>query len=170
MTGARASAPASPRRRGAAGVAGVAAPHAIVTVQYAVARKGLPAAASVRRYVAAATERDATVTVRFAGAREGRTLNAVFRGKDYPTNVLSFVYDDGGMRSGDLVLCVPVVRREARSQGKSVIAHCAHLLIHGMLHLQGYDHERDADAVRMERRETALLAALGFADPYSPPS
>ena len=168
MTGGSASAPAAARRRGAA--AAKAPPHATVAVQYAVTRKGLPAAASVRRYVAAATERDATVTVRFAGAREGRTLNAVFRGKDYATNVLTFVYDDGGVRSGDLVLCVPVVRREARSQGKSVIAHCAHLLIHGMLHLQGYDHERDADAARMERREAALLAALGFADPYSPPS
>ncbi len=169
MTGVRVSAAASPRRRGAAARA-EALPRATVTVQYAVTRKGLPAAASVRRYVAAATEREATVTVRFAGAREGRTLNAVFRGKDYATNVLTFVYDDGGMRGGDLVLCVPVVRREARSQGKSVIAHCAHLLIHGMLHLQGYDHERDADAACMERRETALLAALGFADPYTLPS
>ena len=167
MTGVRTSAPAAARRRGPLGDA---PPHASVSVQYAVARKGLPAAASVRRYVSAAAERDATVTVRFAGAREARTLNAVFRGKDYATNVLTFVYDDGGMRSGDLVLCVPVVRREARSQGKSVIAHCAHLLIHGMLHLQGYDHERHADAARMERREAALLAALGFADPYRLPS
>jgi probable rRNA maturation factor len=139
-----------------------------ITVQYPAGRRGLPSGARVRRIAALAAERTLAATVRFAGTREARTLNAVFRGKDYPTNVLTFVYDDGGGLTGDLVLCVPVLRREAKSQGKSVIAHCTHLLVHGFLHLQGYDHERDADAARMERREVALLAALGFANPYAP--
>jgi probable rRNA maturation factor len=138
------------------------------SVQYAVARRGLPSAAAVRRIAALTAERAFAATVRFVGAREGRTLNALFRGKDYPTNVLTFVYDDDGGLTGDLVLCVPVLRREAKSQGKSVIAHCTHLLVHGLLHLQGYDHERAADAARMQRREVALLATLGFANPYAP--
>jgi probable rRNA maturation factor len=81
--------------------------------------------------------------------------------------VLTFVYDDVVPPAGDLVLCVPVLKREARAQGKTVRAHCAHLIIHGMLHLQGYDHERGADAARMEAREVALLAGLGYPDPYA---
>jgi probable rRNA maturation factor len=145
-----------------------AVPAPCILVQYAVARRGLPAATRVRRIAALAAERAFAATVRFAGTRESRTLNALYRGKDHATNVLTFVYDDGGGLTGDLVLCVPVLRREAKSQGKSVIAHCTHLLVHGFLHLQGHDHERDADAARMERREIALLAALGFANPYAP--
>jgi probable rRNA maturation factor len=136
-------------------------------VQYAVASGALPTPADLRRWARGSLERDAAVMLRFVGAREGRTLNALYRGKDCATNVLTFVYDDGGGLTGDLVLCVPVLRREAKSQGKSVIAHCTHLLVHGFLHLQGYDHERDADAARMERREIALLATLGFANPYA---
>jgi len=104
--------------------------------------------------------------VRFVGGREGRALNARHRGRDYPTNVLTFVYDDTVPLSGDLVLCVPVLRREAREQGKTFRAHCAHLVIHGMLHLQGYDHARAADARRMEAREKRVLARLGYPDPY----
>ena len=115
----------------------------------------------------AALERDLAVTLRFVGAREARCLNARFRDRDYATNVLTFVYDDVVPRAGDLVLCAPVLKREARAQGKTLRAHCAHLIVHGMLHLQGYDHERAADAARMEARETALLAALGYADPYA---
>ena len=171
MTPSRASPrPRSPPPRRARGGGGGGAGHAIAAtsrVQYAVARAGLPAAVTVRRCVRAAAERDVAVTVRFVGAREARALNARFRGKDHATNVLTFVYDDGGLLTGDLVLCAPVLRREARAQGKSVIAHSAHLLVHGMLHLQGYDHDRDADARRMERREVELLAALGHPDPYS---
>ncbi len=126
-------------------------------------------AATVRRWAQAALERDAVVTVRFVGTREGHTLNAMFRGKDYATNVLTFVYDDAKPLEGDLVLCVPVARREAARQGKTLRAHCAHLVVHGVLHLQGYDHDRDRAATRMERRESALLAALGYPDPYLPP-
>jgi probable rRNA maturation factor len=143
------------------------APAPDVRVQYAVPRAGLPGPATVRRCARAATERALAVTVRFVGAREARALNARYRGKDHATNVLTFVYDDGELLTGDLVLCAPVLRREARAQGKSVIAHSAHLLVHGMLHLQGYDHDVDADAQRMERREVQLLAALGHRDPYS---
>ncbi|MEP7061081.1 MAG: rRNA maturation RNase YbeY [Betaproteobacteria bacterium] len=160
MTPARAAAAPALRAAGRA-----AAPD--VRVQYAVSRAGLPAPATVRRCARAAAERALAVTVRFVGAREARALNARYRGKDHATNVLTFVYDDGGLLTGDLVLCAPVLRREARAQGKSVIAHSAHLLVHGMLHLQGYDHDVDADAQRMERREAQLLASLGHPDPYT---
>jgi probable rRNA maturation factor len=141
-------------------------PGLTLTVQSAVDDDDLPRRATLRRWMLAALTRDARVTVRFVGAREGRALNLRYRGRDYPTNVLTFVYDDVAPLTGDLVLCVPVVRREAHEQGKSFRAHCAHLVIHGMLHLQGFDHERDAEARRMEAREVRALAALGYRDPY----
>jgi probable rRNA maturation factor len=103
--------------------------------------------------------------VRYVGEAEGRRLNREFRGKDHATNVLSFVYEAKPL-AGDIVICAPVVAREAREQGRDVAAHHAHLLVHGLLHLQGFDHERDADAKRMERHERRLLARLGFDDPY----
>jgi probable rRNA maturation factor len=121
----------------------------------------------LRRWVAAALDADAQVTLRFVGGAEGRTLNRAYRGKDAATNVLAFVYD--GVSGGDIVLCAPVLRREARQQGKTLDAHCAHLVVHGMLHLQGYDHHRAADATRMEARECAILSRLGIADPYALP-
>lgn len=123
----------------------------------------------VRRWARAAVERDLDVTVRFVGEAEGRRLNRAYRAKPSATNVLTFVYDDAPPLSGDLVLCVPVLRREARLQGKSLTDHCAHLVVHGMLHLQGYDHEHDSEAHRMEARETRILACLGIADPYAAP-
>jgi len=107
------------------------------------------------------------VTVRYVALAEARRLNREFRGKDYATNVLSFPY--GASRrsvSGDIVICAPVVAREAREQRKGLEAHHAHLLVHGLLHLQGYDHERETAARRMERRERQVLAKLGFGDPY----
>ncbi|HEY3180500.1 MAG TPA: rRNA maturation RNase YbeY [Casimicrobiaceae bacterium] len=131
---------------------------------------GLPRRATLRRWVKAAQERDLAVTLRFVGRREGRHLNARFRRRDYATNVLTFVYDDVVPLAGDIVLCVPVLAREARTQGKTLRAHCAHLVIHGMLHLQGYDHHRRADAARMEAREAALLRALRYPDPYAGPA
>jgi probable rRNA maturation factor len=134
-------------------------------VQTVVPDDDLPRRPTLRRWARAARERDAAVTLRVVGAREGRALNARYRGRDYATNVLTFVYDGGATLAGDLVLCVPVLRREARER-PSFRAHCAHLVIHGMLHLQGYDHERAADARRMEAREAALLAHLGYPDPY----
>ena len=122
----------------------------------------------LRRCVAAALARDADITLRFVGRDEGRRLNRRYRGKDRPTNVLSFVYDDErDVLRGDIVLCTPVLRREAQQQGKALAAHCAHLVVHGTLHLQGYDHVADTDATRMEAREAAILARLGYADPYA---
>jgi probable rRNA maturation factor len=140
-----------------------------MTVQYAGKSATLPQAAALRRWARAALERDAAVTFRFVGAREGRTLNATFRGKDCATNVLTFVYDEARALAGDIVLCTPVLRREAKEQGKTFLDHCAHLVVHGMLHLQGYDHDAPRSARRMERRETEILATLAVPDPYADP-
>lgn len=112
------------------------------------------------------------VTVRFVDEAEGRALNRDYRGKDYATNVLSFPYEvpvgaEAGERMGDLVICAPVVHREAAEQGKALEAHCAHLIVHGMLHLQGFDHKRDDEADVMEAKEREILARLGFPDPYA---
>ena len=137
-----------------------------LSVQYASNAADLPARPVVRRWVRAALLDDATVTVRFVDGIEGRALNAEFRGKDYATNVLTFVYDDDAPLAGDIVLCAPVIRKEAEEQGKSLAAHYAHLVVHGMLHLQGFDHERPADAAAMEAREVAILAAIGVNNPY----
>jgi probable rRNA maturation factor len=139
-----------------------------LAVQYAAPRAGLPARRSLARWLGAALGRAARVTVRFVGAVEGRRLNREYRGRDYATNVLTFVYDAGrgGALAGDIVLCAPVVAREARAQRLTPRARYAHLAVHGALHLQGYDHERTADAKRMEARERTILARLGFADPY----
>ena len=139
-------------------------------VRYDAGATGLPVRATLRRWVQSAQERELAVMLRFVDAREGRRLNARFRGHDYATNVLTFVYDDVVPLSGDIVLCTPVLSREARSQGKTLRAHCAHLVIHGMLHLQGYDHHGPADAARMEAREIALLRSLRYPDPYQAPA
>ena len=143
------------------------APTLSLSVQYASNDADLPGRPQIRRWVRAALLSDATVTVRFVDAIEGRAINAEFRGKDYATNVLTFVYDDEHPRAGDVVLCAPVVRREAAAQGKPLADHHAHLVVHGMLHLQGFDHERRTDALVMEARETAILATLGLPDPYA---
>lgn len=147
-----------------------------LAVQYTVDAVALPNRAQFRRWVRAAIENEAvakaTVGLRIVGAAEGRQLNSRFRHKRQPTNVLSFTYDMAPLPkgkkllSGDIVLCAPVIAREAREQGKPLAAHYAHLTIHGMLHLQGYDHQRDTDANRMERLETAILKRLGLPDPY----
>jgi probable rRNA maturation factor len=108
------------------------------------------------------------ITVRIVDAEEGQALNRDYRGKDYATNVLTFDYAREPVVCADLVLCAPVVEAEARAAGKTLEAHYAHLLVHGALHAQGYDHEDDdAEAERMEAREREVLAALGFADPYA---
>ncbi len=108
--------------------------------------------------------------MRFVGQREGRTLNALYRDKEYATNVLAFVYDTSTRVEGDIVLCAPVLSAEARAQGKTFADHCAHLVVHGMLHLQGYDHDTDRAARAMEARETGILAGLGVPDPYASPA
>ena len=141
-------------------------PRLALSVQNVAGADEVPSDAALRRIARAALARDARVTLRIVDGREGRALNRRYRGRDYATNVLTFVYDDAVSLAGDIVLCAPVVRREARAQHKTPAAHYAHLVIHGMLHLQGYDHARDADAVRMEALEAKLMRALGHANPY----
>ncbi len=136
-----------------------------LSVQYAARDAALPTRSEVRRWVRASVPGAAELTVRFVGAEEGRALNAQYRGKDRATNVLSFPYAAAPL-AGDLALCAPVVLREAQEQGKPAAAHFAHLVVHGMLHLQGYDHENGADARSMEDREREILARLGYPDPY----
>ena len=169
------------------------APKLFLSVQYVSTADNLPSRSQFRRWVKLALLRDVKITLRIADEVEARALNKDFRGKDYATNVLTFVYDDveptphpplsGGLTgsspdkgrsggvavqplSGDIVICAPVVEREARAQHKDLPAHYAHLAIHAALHLQGYDHENEQDAAVMEALETALLAKLGYADPY----
>jgi probable rRNA maturation factor len=148
-----------------------------VSINYAVPRTGIPAAVSFRKWVGAALDnriREADLAIRIVGTREARALNKHYRGKDYATNVLSFPADlpEGlpeGVRLpllGDLVICAPVVAREAREQNKPLNAHYAHLTVHGALHLLGWDHENDRDAECMEQLEREVLAMLGIADPY----
>ena len=122
---------------------------------------------SVTRWIRHALQSDAEITVRIVGAEEGQTLNRDYRSKDYATNVLTFDYTQEPVVTADLVLCAPVVEREARELGKTLQAHYAHLLIHGTLHAQGYDHETsEQDAQEMEALETRLLAGLGYDNPY----
>ena len=148
-----------------------------LAVSYATARGGVPASTSFRRWVAAALHGrsgEAELSIRIVGEDEGRALNRDYRGKDYATNVLSFPAElpEGLPRGvklavlGDLVICAPVVAREAAAQGKRLNDHYAHLTVHGTLHLLGWDHETDADAEAMEALERRILAGLGVADPY----
>jgi probable rRNA maturation factor len=141
-----------------------------LTVQKSVNSPGLPTSTELRRWLAAALEQSAAITVRFVGAAEGRRLNREYRGNDNATNVLSFGYGSAGRGqalAGDIVLCAPVVRREARAQGKTLAAHVAHLSVHGALHLQGHDHQRPRAAARMEALEKRILEQLGYPDPYA---
>ena len=121
----------------------------------------------VARWIRHALAVDAEITVRIVGAEEGQRLNREYRHKDYATNVLTFDYQQEPLAVADLVLCAPVVEREAREQNKTLEEHYAHLLVHGTLHAQGWDHETsDEDAREMEAYETAIMEELGFADPY----
>ena len=120
----------------------------------------------VARWIRAALDAPAQITVRIVDAQEARALNRDYRGKDYATNVLTFDYEAAPTVVADLVLCAPVLQAEAAEAGRPIEAHYAHLLVHGTLHAQGWDHQRAADARRMEARESALMAQLGFADPY----
>ncbi|WP_414443038.1 rRNA maturation RNase YbeY [Burkholderia sp. 22PA0106] len=149
-------------------------PELELVVQYgdeitAQVRKTLPKRKLIAEWLATTLSSDAQLTVRFVGEKEGRELNGGYRKKDYPTNVLTFAYEQApdGTTIGDLVLCCPVVEKEAAEQNKPLQSHYAHLLVHGALHAQGYDHERsEEDAAEMEALEIDMLAKLGFANPY----
>lgn len=141
-------------------------PRLRFAAQFGTAARNLPSRTQLRKWAHAALANDARVTVRIVGQAEGRALNRNYRGKDYATNVLTFVFKDSPPFEGDLALCAPVVAREARVQGKNVAAHYAHLVVHGMLHLQGYDHESDTDAHIMEKLESKIVTNLGYPDPY----
>ncbi len=137
-----------------------------LSVQYASEAKFLPTRAQCRRWAKAALQQPAQITLRVVDEVEGLQLNTQFRHKKYPTNVLTFVYDDVSPLSGDIVLCAPVVEAEAKAQQKTCEAHYAHLVVHGVLHLQGYDHEKNRDAKIMETLETTIMHKLGYTNPY----
>jgi probable rRNA maturation factor len=134
-------------------------------VQIAVAARGVPAPALLRRWARAASSGGTEVALRIVGTAEARRLNRVFRLRDYATDVLTFAYGKRPWRA-DIVLCHPVIEREARERGVDLAAHYAHLVVHGMLHMRGHDHHRAREARRMEREEARILARLGYADPY----
>ena len=132
-----------------------------IVVQRAV--PAAPPAALLRRYALAAVQPGSAVTLRVVGSAESKRLNAGYRGKEHATNVLSFCYD---RRQGDVVLCHPVIRKEARAQQKQLAAHYAHLVVHGIWHLRVHEHVRQRDSARMERTEIRILRRLGFPNPY----
>lgn len=151
-------------------------PSLLLALQTETAATGLPTEAQLRTWAGAALQAgvaDAEITIRIVDADEGRQLNRDYRGKDYATNVLTFTFDDdmpaipGLPLMGDIVFCAPVVEREAAEQAISLEAHYAHLTVHGVLHLQGFDHLDDDEAEEMEGLETHILAGLGYADPYA---
>jgi len=142
-----------------------------LSVQYADPRlKESVPRPQIRRWIQAALFAPAELTIRFVDAEEGRTLNREYREKDYATNVLTFAYtedEDAEVTQADIILCTDVLEKEALEQNKPLLDHAAHLIVHGVLHAQGYDHEDEEEATEMETLETDILAGLGFADPYS---
>lgn len=145
----------------------MALPELSLSLQFADARhRELLPRHKVRRWIRTALEAPGEISVRIVDEHEGRALNRDYRGKDYATNVLTFDYAHEPVVAADLVLCAPVVEREAKEQGIPIADHYAHLLVHGSLHAQGWDHERPDEAEAMEARESELLLAMGFADPY----
>ena len=144
-------------------------PEFSLAVQFASAADSLPSRAQVRRWVAAALEHPAEITVRIVDAEEAQALNQDYRHKGYVPNVLTFEYGEiaPGVLGGDVVICAPVVEREAREQGKSLQDHYAHMTVHGVLHLQGYDHLDPADADIMESREAVILKRFRIPNPYT---
>lgn len=142
-------------------------PQLDFSLQLASQAADIPSASQFRRWVRAALRVETSLAIRIVDEEEGRQLNASYRGKDYATNVLTFPLTEEPLLMGDIVICAPVVAREAMEQGKSLLAHYAHMTVHGVLHLHGYDHEVDAQADLMEAMEIAILHKLGFANPYA---
>lgn len=140
-----------------------------IVIQRASRIAGIPSDANFRKWIRAALPKPAELTLRIVNAAEGRNLNSAFRGKDYATNVLTFVYHEPKAKTlmGDVVLCAPIVAREAKEQGKALVAHYAHLCVHGVLHLAGMDHETEREAKAMETLEVKVVTGLGFGDPYA---
>jgi len=141
-------------------------PKLAFTVQYASTQNDLPTEADFRKWARNALRVDTEVTLRIVDEDEGRALNRDYRGKDYATNVLTFTLTEEPHLMGDIVLCAPVVAREAIEQNKLLSAHYAHLTVHGVLHLHGYDHETEPQAELMESLETQIVTKMGYADPY----
>lgn len=135
-------------------------------MQYAIDAEGIPTSAQFKKWIKAALTQNAEITIRIVDEPEGQDLNEKFRGKKAATNVLTFFYDDILPLTGDIVLCAAVIEKEAQQQHKTLIAHYAHLTVHGILHLQGFDHENDKDASTMEKIETNIVTSLGYNDPY----
>lgn len=140
-------------------------PKLSLAIQYVTRAGDVPTRHQFRKWVLAALARDAEIALRIVDAEEGRALNRTYRGKDYATNVLTFPLNAAPLM-GDIVLCAPVVEKEAIEQGKALEAHYAHLTVHGVLHLMGHEHEFDAEAAAMEALETQIVMNLGYADPY----
>lgn len=136
-----------------------------LSVQFITKATNLPTRQKFRQWVLAAITQDAEITLRIVDAEEARALNKQYRGKDYATNVLTFPLNDVPLM-GDIVLCAPVIAQEAADQEKTLEAHYAHLTVHGILHLQGYDHENNEDALKMEQLETQIVTNLGYPAPY----
>ena len=141
-------------------------PKLNLNIQFATEAEVLPTKKQFQKWVKAALRVDTEVTIRIVDADEGRQLNSMYRGKDYATNVLTFPITEVPMLMGDIIICAPVVEAEANAQAKSLEAHYAHLTVHGILHLHGYDHETEPQAELMEGLETAIVTKLGYPSPY----
>jgi probable rRNA maturation factor len=146
-------------------------PLSTITIQRASQIANIPNDRALRKWISAATNtvtKPVEITLRIVNVSEARNLNSAFRGKDYATNVLTFVYSEPKAKvlQGDIVLCTQILAREAREQGKPINAHYAHLVVHGVLHLAGFDHEIEKDAKKMEAREAKIVMELGFLHPY----
>ena len=141
-------------------------PKLSINIQFASDANHIPKSAQFKKWAKAALRIDTEVTIRIVDAQEGRELNSMYRGKDYATNVLTFPLTEEPHLMGDIIICAPVVEAEAQSQQKSLEAHYAHLTVHGILHLHGYDHESEPQAELREGIETAIVTKLGYASPY----
>lgn len=141
-------------------------PKLHASIQFVTQSQLLPTARQLRKWAKAALRVDTEVTIRIVDEAEGRLLNHTYRDKDYATNVLTFPLTEEPYLMGDIIICAPVVEKEAKQQHKDLLAHYAHLTVHGILHLHGYDHETEAQAELMESLETAIVTKLGYANPY----